>query len=192
MVEPKHTAFFPADYRLPDRQRAELLDRGIPPVCVAVIEEYIGFVKSYYATKPPTLSVQQELFLEIAQGLSGAAAALEKLDDLTEDILEAEVFRLRDHISPSSLRSTLRIYADAASKLELKYRPSHGPDASQSTHMAILVGEALRASGIKLDDSTKGPFVIATAIALEAIELRTADPRNSVRRAMRKLEAQNT
>jgi hypothetical protein len=184
----KHTGFFSSGFRLSDRHRAELTARGLSASTIATIEDHLDFLKSFYSTDPPSRRAQCPLLADVNEKLSAAASALMGLDDLTSDKMEAKAFNSAHYLPLDALRATLANYADAARTLATRLKPPPGPDASQSTHVASLVGQALRADGIPLDDSLKGPYVIATGIALEAFGLNTREPRNSVRRALQVID----
>lgn len=182
--------FWSVGFAFDGEHRAELMAHGLDEQTIACVQGAIDYVKSYSATNPPSRKERRELPAQAHKRLAAAAETLALLDPETVDSIEALAYPQAKSVPLPKLKVLLDAYAAAAGQLAefAAKTPQRGPDATKDTHIVVMIGAALRSSGVRLDDSACGPFVRATETAFAALGTNKKDVRNDVRRALQILD----
>jgi hypothetical protein len=178
--------FFIEGFSFSPTQREALNRLGLAGDVIAELEGEVAELKGYYAGQPLSPRQMRKHFETLHIALREFLDKLDQTDNLTLSVLNAAVLP-KTGVSVQKLRMLLAEYGDAAQKAA-DHIPVHGPEASKDDHVARAVGEVLKNSGISLDPSEKGIFVIATGIVFEAMDIHRDQPRNNVRRALESWE----
>lgn len=182
--------FWGGGFTFRDEQVEELRRLRLDDPAIAGVQSAINYVNGYYATNPPSRKERRDLPAHVHKQLAAAADALALLDPEIVDSIEAQAYPQSKKVGLAELKMVLNAYAEAAGRMAefAASTPQTGPDAGRDTHLAVMIGEVLRCSGLKLSDSIPGVFVQVTGIVFAALGINKSHPRNDVRRALKYLE----
>ena len=146
--------FWSVGFAFDGEHRAELMAHGLDEQTIACVQGAIDYVKSYSATNPPSRKERRELPAQAHKRLAAAAETLALLDPETVDSIEALAYPQAKSVPLPKLKVLLDAYAAAAGQLAefAAKTPQRGPDATKDTHIVVMIGAALRSSGVRLDD----------------------------------------